>query len=112
MPSRSGWPNSEVNSTNASTLRTTALAAALLACAALAASAAETPQTEGGGTDLPSYEALDTDRNGTVTLPEIVVHGPELTRRLKACDADHDEKLTRAEYAACLKAESHGGKSG
>ena len=86
-------------------------AAALFALAltAFAASAADPPAP----TDtqaLPLYETLDANRDGIVTLPEIVVHAPSLAERIKHCDIDRDDKLTREEYAACKPKDARGGK--
>lgn len=52
----------------------------------------------------PSYEALDSNQDGVVTLPEVVVKAPVLAARIRHCDLDHDSALSRAEYAACKPA--------
>jgi hypothetical protein len=49
----------------------------------------------------PSYESLDTNKDGVVTLPEVVVKAPDLAPRIRHCDLDHNSTLSRAEYAAC-----------
>lgn len=52
----------------------------------------------------PSYESLDSNKDGVVTLPEVVVTAPDLASRIRHCDLDHDSALSRAEYAACKPA--------
>ena len=89
---------------NAPLIRFAALSALLFAGAqAHAQDATTTPEhpamTESH--ELPPYESLDANGDGVVTLPEIVVHSPPLARRIKHCDANGDEKLSRAEYAGC-----------
>jgi len=61
------------------------------------------------GDVLPPYDRLDVNRDGIVTLPEIVVTAPALAERLRHCDTDHDEKMSRAEYAACQLPAAAGG---
>lgn len=77
----------------------------LLACtavlAACAAAQAATPATPEPDSPLPAYDTLDADHDGLVTLPEITVHAPHLTRRLAACDRNGDRRLTHEEYARC-----------
>ncbi|MFK3649453.1 hypothetical protein ACI2IY_13615 [Lysobacter enzymogenes] len=53
---------------------------------------------------LPSYESLDSNGDGVVTLPEVTVRAPELAKRIVHCDADRDRRLSREEYAACKPA--------
>ncbi|WP_067644621.1 hypothetical protein [Dokdonella koreensis] len=84
-------------------LRMLALAATLLGCAAAQAAAPAAHPNE----PLPPYETLDTDHDGIVTLPEVVVHAPHLAERLKACDRNGDHRLTREEYARCEAGASH-----
>ncbi|HXO99115.1 MAG TPA: hypothetical protein VN813_01370 [Luteibacter sp.] len=50
---------------------------------------------------LPSFEEMDKDNDGIVTLPEIMVYPDPIASIVKSCDADNDSKLTRAEYASC-----------
>ncbi|MCE3001623.1 MAG: hypothetical protein LW860_02815 [Xanthomonadaceae bacterium] len=50
---------------------------------------------------LPSYEALDANRDGIVTLPEIDVYSRPLAREVQHCDHDNDRTMTREEHAAC-----------
>lgn len=52
----------------------------------------------------PSYESLDANKDGVVTLPEVVVKAPDLASRIRHCDLDHNSALSRAEYAACKPA--------
>ncbi|MBW8811640.1 MAG: hypothetical protein JF591_23080 [Lysobacter sp.] len=52
----------------------------------------------------PSYESLDSNKDGVVTLPEVVVKAPDLAARIRHCDLDHNSALSRAEYAACKPA--------
>lgn len=44
---------------------------------------------------------MDKDNDGIVTLPEIMVYPDPVATIVKSCDADHDSKLTREEYASC-----------
>ncbi len=50
---------------------------------------------------LPSYEQLDANNDGIVTLPEVEVHNPELAHRIAHCDTNGDNKLSREEYGKC-----------
>ncbi|PTR34818.1 hypothetical protein C8J98_10175 [Luteibacter sp. OK325] len=50
---------------------------------------------------LPSFDEIDKDKDGIVTLPEIMVYPDNVAKILKSCDADHDSRLTRDEYASC-----------
>lgn len=50
---------------------------------------------------LPAYGTLDTNRDGIVTLPEVDVYSRPLAASVRHCDADHNDKLSRDEYAAC-----------
>ena len=50
---------------------------------------------------LPSFDEIDKDKDGIVTLPEIMVYPDNIATILKSCDANHDSKLTRDEYASC-----------
>ena len=89
---------------NASLIRYAALSVLLLAGAqahAQAVNAApENPAASASG-ELPPYESLDANGDGVVTLPEIVVRSPPLARRVKHCDANGDDTMSREEYAAC-----------
>ena len=93
-----------------STVFPRAAALLVLALTALAASAADPPAVPPDAKALPLYETLDANRDGIVTLPEIVVHAPSLAARIRHCDVDRDEKLTREEYAACKPKDAGGGK--
>lgn len=63
---------------------------------------AATPTVDTADADtLPPYDRLDVDHDGIVTLPEIVVTAPAMAERIRHCDTDHDEKISRDEYAAC-----------
>ena len=84
---------------NTSLIRFVALPVLLLAGAQGFAQNAAPASTQSA--ELPSYESLDANGDGIVTLPEIVVHSPPLAARVKHCDANGDEKLSREEYAAC-----------
>lgn len=81
-------------------LRAPAFALLTASAAALADPPAQTAATD----DLPSYEQLDADHDGIVTLPEVVVHYPEFAKRIARCDSNGDKTLSREEYAACRKA--------
>jgi hypothetical protein len=50
---------------------------------------------------LPSFDEIDKNKDGIVTLPEIMVYPDNVAKILKSCDADHDSRLTRDEYASC-----------
>ncbi|HIE1101885.1 MULTISPECIES: hypothetical protein [Stenotrophomonas] len=50
---------------------------------------------------IPAYESLDKDKDGIVTLAEVDAVAPEWAKRLKACDTDRDQKLSRGEYDVC-----------
>ena len=50
---------------------------------------------------LPSYTALDKDKDGIVTLSEIDVYPPGIAARLHHCDSNKDHKLSQQEYAQC-----------
>lgn len=52
----------------------------------------------------PSYDSLDSNKDGVVTLPEVVVKAPDLAARIRHCDLDHNSALSRAEYAVCKPA--------
>lgn len=75
-------------------------ATAALALLSVAAQAKDAPKPAAAAT-LPSYESLDSNGDGVVTLPEVTVRAPELAKRIAHCDADRDSKLSREEYAAC-----------
>jgi hypothetical protein len=76
-------------------------ATAALALLSLAAQAKDAPKPAAAAATLPSYESLDSNGDGVVTLPEVTVRAPELAKRIAHCDADRDSKLSREEYAAC-----------
>jgi len=69
-----------------------------LALAFAGAAHASPPQSK---PTLPSFDEIDKDKDGIVTLPEIMVYPDNVAKILKSCDADHDSKLTRDEYASC-----------
>ncbi len=50
---------------------------------------------------LPTFDEMDKDMDGIVTLPEIMVYPDPVATVVKSCDANHDSKLTREEYASC-----------
>lgn len=54
--------------------------------------------------NLPSYTALDKDKDGIVTLSEIDVYPPGVAARLHHCDSNKDKQLSRQEYAQCSAA--------
>jgi len=92
---------------NTPLIRFAALSALLLAGAhahAQNANAAPDDSAAAESRELPPYESLDANGDGVVTLPEIVVHSPPLARRIKHCDANGDDTMSRAEYAACRSA--------
>ena len=60
------------------------------------------------GKDLPSFETLDADHNGIITLPEITVHPPAMAAHLKRCDTNHDQQLTHDEYDTCVAGHAAG----
>lgn len=74
------------------------LLTAVLSLGAASAAMATPPQTSGA---LPSFDEIDKDKDGIVTLPEIMVYPDPVATILKSCDADKDSKLTREEYASC-----------
>jgi len=53
---------------------------------------------------IPPYPSLDKDKDGIVTLAEVDAVAPEWAQRLRACDTDSDQKLSRGEYDACKAA--------
>lgn len=65
------------------------------------AQAAEPSMDAFDGDVLPPYDRLDVNHDGIVTLPEIVVIAPALAERIRHCDTDRDDKMSREEYAAC-----------
>jgi hypothetical protein len=50
---------------------------------------------------LPSFDEMDKDKDGIVTLQEIMVYPDPVATAVKSCDANHDSKVTRDEYASC-----------
>lgn len=92
-----------------SSCRTLLSALCLQIAIAAGAYAADPAKPPPESRDLPTYEALDANADGVVTLPEIVVVGHPMSDRIKQCDADHDDKLTREEYAACHAAKTAAG---
>ena len=52
-------------------------------------------------TTLPSYTALDKDKDGIVTLSEIDVYPPGIAARLHHCDSNKDKQVSQQEYAQC-----------
>ncbi|SDY82322.1 hypothetical protein SAMN04487939_106266 [Lysobacter sp. yr284] len=85
-----------------------AVAAFALSCLPVWA-AAPKPAPPSAATALPSYESLDGNGDGVVTLPEVTVRAPELAKRIVHCDGDRDRRLSRKEYAACKPAPAHAG---
>lgn len=77
------------------------VAFALGSCGAFAAPPPPAPASAAGATDLPAYDALDADKDGIVTLPEVVVYSPSLAARIAHCDSNGDKRLSKKEYAAC-----------
>lgn len=74
-----------------------------LALSSIAAQGAP-PASAGAGPPsdtVPAYEELDANKDGIVTLPEVVVHNPALARRIAHCDSDNNKVLSRKELAAC-----------
>lgn len=60
---------------------------------------------------LPAFNELDKDKDGIVTLHEVDVYPDALAARLRKCDADKDQKISRDEYAKCEHAaHAAGGK--
>lgn len=87
---------------NTSLIRFVALPVLLLAGAqVLAQNAVPAAPARTQSAELPPYESLDANGDGIVTLPEIVVRSPPLAARVKHCDANGDETMSREEYAAC-----------
>ncbi|WP_432591940.1 hypothetical protein [Stenotrophomonas maltophilia] len=86
------------------------LPAALVVAAGLLLGACSKPQEASKATAaedvtevklIPSYESLDKDKDGIVTLAEVDAVAPDWAERLHACDTDRDQKLTRGEYDVC-----------
>lgn len=86
------------------------LPAALVVVAGLLLGACSKPQEASKATAaedvtevklIPSYESLDKDKDGIVTLAEVDAVAPDWAERLHACDTDRDQKLTRGEYDVC-----------
>lgn len=50
---------------------------------------------------IPPYESLDKDKDGIVTLAEVTAVAPDWAERIRACDTDRDQTLTRSEYDVC-----------
>jgi len=80
-----------------------ALFAALLSLA-VASSAFASPPLPQKTAALPTFDEMDKDKDGIVTLTEIMVYPDPVAKVVKSCDGDHDEKLTREEYASCKAA--------
>lgn len=78
--------------------RGAAACALLVVCAAAQAAPATAAHPAAA---LPKYESLDANGDGVVTLPEVVVKAPEWANRIRHCDTDKDQALSRGEYAAC-----------
>ncbi len=83
--------------------RFSALAASALLLMAPFAMAQEAPPPEAaadaGQQQATSWEALDTDKNGTINKQE-ATQNPHLTQIFDAADADKDGELTQDEYRA------------
>lgn len=75
-----------------------AFLAVVLSLGVSGAALASPPQKTGA---LPSFDEMDKDKDGIVTLSEIMVYPDPIATIVKSCDADHDSKLTRDEYASC-----------
>lgn len=90
-----------------STLRATTLRATTVVAASLLASfrlvAAPSAHPSPAADNLPSFEAVDSDHSGTITMPELRVYPSRIERRIRSCDRNKDNVLTRKEYAACLR---------
>lgn len=71
------------------------LAASLLAAGTVQAT--EKAQQTG----LPTYEELDENGDDVLALPEMVVKAPHIVTRIRHCDTNGDDRITREEYAAC-----------
>ena len=50
-----------------------------------------------------TFDSLDTNRRGYL-MPSDVKSNKQLTDKFKSCDANHDGQLSRAEYNACMGA--------
>lgn len=61
----------------------------------VAAAASKAPEP------LPTYEQLDKDKDGIVTMSEVDVYPPGVAARLHRCNTDKDQQLSREEYARC-----------
>lgn len=75
----------------------------VLALSSIAAQGASPASANAGPPSdaVPSYEELDANKDGIVTLPEVVVHNPALAKRIAHCDSDNNKVLSRKELAAC-----------
>ncbi|HDS1578003.1 hypothetical protein [uncultured Stenotrophomonas sp.] len=91
------------------------LPAALVVVAGLLLGACSKPQEASKATAaedvtevklIPSYESLDKDKDGIVTLAEVDAVAPDWAERLHACDTDRDQKLSRGEYDVCKQTTS------
>lgn len=80
---------------------TTVLALMLVSVGASAASPRQAAASPPGADGLPPYDSLDTDKDGIVTLPEVIVRSPSLAARIAHCDTNGDKRLSKEEYAAC-----------
>lgn len=56
--------------------------------------------TQGTGTP-PAFDQLDTTRSGYLNR-EAASGNPWLTRNFQRCDTDHDMRISRDEYEACV----------
>ncbi|MBH1430721.1 hypothetical protein I5U42_05305 [Stenotrophomonas maltophilia] len=86
------------------------LPAALVVVAGLLLGACSKPQEASKATAaedvtevklIPSYESLDKDNDGIVTLAEVDAVAPDWAERLHACDTDRNKTLSRGEYDVC-----------
>lgn len=59
---------------------------------------AEEPQ---GGAGASPFDALDTDKNGSLSMAEAQGH-PNVSQRFAVADKDRDGTLTRAEFDAAF----------
>ncbi len=77
------------------------LAASLLISTRLVAATPADPSPAANG--LPSFEAVDSNHSGIITIPELKVYPSKVERRIRSCDRNKDNVLTRKEYAACVR---------
>ena len=78
-----------------------ALAAALLMSSRLVAAPPADPSP--AVDSLPNFETVDSNHSGTITMPELKVYPSRIERRIRSCDRNKDNVLTRKEFAACVR---------